>query len=466
MIITVFGETHSGIHTGLLFVNTGTSLLLFVLIRRLINPLAGVAASASFALLSVNPTVQGVFANAEHFVILFVCGGLCVLYSAIASRRNARYFAAGALFGAAILVKQHGVAFSVAAIAIQFFDGIEERRLGSRQFRIESAMLVSGLLAPYAAVCGFFAAAGSFEPFWFWTFQYAADYSSFTSSAEALTYLKRGSSQIFSSNPLLWILAGVGVTSPAWNREARRLAAFIFALVTCSFIAITPGFVFRLHYYVLLLPASAVCISIAVIALNGFVVERLNLRSSDRPGYLILCALTAMSLIQNSEFFFEMTPRQATISLYGSNPFDESVEIGSYLGAHTQPDERIAVIGSEPQILFYAQRRSATGFIYTYSLMEEQPHAARMQQQMIEEIESTKPAYLVWVDPRSIRSSWLMNEKSQVEVLNWAVEYKSNHYERVGMVELFSDRSLFRWDRSSIGDPRSANWIEILKRKD
>jgi len=47
------------------------------------------------------------------------------------------------------------------------------------------------------------------------------------------------------------------------------------------------------------------------------------------------------------------------------NPFPESVEVG-----------RIALIGSEPQIYFYVGLIAATGCIYMYPLMENQPYAA------------------------------------------------------------------------------------------
>ena len=41
------------------------------------------------------------------------------------------------------------------------------------------------------------------------------------------------------------------------------------------------------------------------------------------------------------------------------------------------------MLGSEPEILFYARRRSATGYLYAYSLTEEQKYAATMQQEAI-----------------------------------------------------------------------------------
>ena len=40
------------------------------------------------------------------------------------------------------------------------------------------------------------------------------------------------------------------------------------------------------------------------------------------------------------------------------------------LREHSAPDARIAILGSEPEILFYARRHSATGYIYMYDLLE------------------------------------------------------------------------------------------------
>ena len=54
-----------------------------------------------------------------------------------------------------------------------------------------------------------------------------------------------------------------------------------------------------------------------------------------------------------------------------SNPFVECPVIAEYLKKNTGPDDTIAVLGSEPEIFFDARRRSATGYIYTYGLVED-----------------------------------------------------------------------------------------------
>ena len=75
--------------------------------------------------------------------------------------------------------------------------------------------------------------------------------------------------------------------------------------------------------------------------------------------------------------------------MYFPNPFPESIAIAEYIRNHSAPDSTIAVLGSEPQIYFYAHRRSATSYLYTYSLMENHKYALTMQQEMIQEIEAT-----------------------------------------------------------------------------
>ena len=52
LLLAVFGQTHTGIHFGLLIINTATIVLLFFLGRKLLDPLTGLVAVASFAVLS------------------------------------------------------------------------------------------------------------------------------------------------------------------------------------------------------------------------------------------------------------------------------------------------------------------------------------------------------------------------------------------------------------------------------
>src|SRR6478735_5365534 len=79
LIMSIFGQSIHAIHIGLLLINVATIALIFLVGRRLINTMAGVTAAASYAVLSVSPSVLGLAAHATNFVILPVLGGILLL---------------------------------------------------------------------------------------------------------------------------------------------------------------------------------------------------------------------------------------------------------------------------------------------------------------------------------------------------------------------------------------------------
>ena len=119
LIMSIFGQTIHAIHLGLLLVNVATIALIFLVGRRLINTMAGVTAAASYAVLSVSPSVLGLAAHATNFVVLPVLGGILLLLKeqrVTASepsqpKQLVRLFASGLLFGIGALMKQPGLLF-------------------------------------------------------------------------------------------------------------------------------------------------------------------------------------------------------------------------------------------------------------------------------------------------------------------------------------------------------------------
>jgi hypothetical protein len=155
---------------------------------------------------------------------------------------------------------------------------------------------------------------------------------------------------------------------------------------------------------------------------------------------------------------------QACRATYGPNPFPESIPIANYIAAHTTSKERVAVIGSEPQIYFYAHRHCATGYIVTYPLMDPNPIASQMQQAMISEIVESNPKYLVLVN---VRQSWLPQANSDTTIVNWAEQFCRTNYEIVGVADIISiNQTVYRWDEEAANyQPHSSAFLTAWKRK-
>ena len=185
----------------------------------------------------------------------------------------------------------------------------------------------------------------------------------------------------------------------------------------------------------LLLPSVALLVGIAISSMERLFATTKTPVLKRIPVVLAIFALV-WSAYGQKEFLFRLSPAKISRAVYGVNPFPESLEIARYIDEHSAENERIAVIGSEPQIYFYSNRRAATRYIYMYPLMELHDYAVEMQKEMISEIESANPKYLVYV---RVSASWLVRPGSVEMIFKWFDSYRSEYYELVGIAEILSE---------------------------
>jgi hypothetical protein len=464
LILTIFGQTHSGIHLGLLVINAATIIVLFLLAKKLFDPVAGVAAAAAFALLSLGQWVLGASANAEHFVILPALGGIVLLLRAGDGQKWLLPLTAAVLLGLGFVMKQHGAAFIVFGGLYLLFSEVRSRPFNWKLFAVKGVLFLVGALLPFAVTCLVLWRYGVFEKFWFWTFTYAREYVSTVPFLIGLKRLKMWIILIVSSSVLLWILASIGLTCFWWNKKARQHCVFAIGFLFFSFLAVCPGFYFRSHYFILLLPAVALLAGVGISSIQTLLAQTRSALVGRAIPILLVFFVLFHAIYQQRNFFFVMSPSEASRSTYGSNPFPESLEVARFIKENSTKDDRIAVIGSEPQIYFYSNRRSATGYIYTYALMEKHSYALKMQEEMIREIESAHPTFLVFVN---VSSSWLVRPDSETMIFKWFERYQQKYFRQVGVIDIIPvERTIYHWEEKVLGySPRSKHWLLVFRRK-
>jgi hypothetical protein len=266
---------------------------------------------------------------------------------------------------------------------------------------------------------------------------------------------------ILQSAPLIWLLVLLGLPVLWLDKHARRRFIFVGLFFVFSFMAICPGFYFRPHYYILLLPASALLAGISIAGIiNNFLTKRSLILKYGFP--LLLAGICVFgSIYQHRNFLFKMTPIQLSRTVYGLNPFPETLQIAQFIKANSEERDRIAVLGSEPQIYFYADRRSASGYVYMYAMMENHDHALEMQKEMIKDIESTRPKFLILVN---VDTSWRETQNFHSLLLDWIQDYQAKHYRLVGLVEIYRENTRYHWAQNVKWPPNSPLWIGVLQR--
>jgi hypothetical protein len=416
-LMSVFGETHRGIHQGLLLVNLLTMLFVFLLGRATIDEWVGAVAAAIYGMFSLTPPVQGLFANAEHFVLLLALPGLLLLLKSGRSERILWLVPGALLLGCGLVVKQHGLFLAAFGGLVAMF-GV--RPHGVRPVLQRAGLFSLAVVTPYLLTCLGLWIAGVFDVFWFWTFDYARAYLGQVPWDVAPKLFLKTAGPLFLAASMAWVFALLGLISPIWFRPARRRGWFLTGLAAFSALSICPGLYFRGHYFVLLLPAAALLSAVGIRALAASVVH------GTRPAgvtavILVTSVLSCGQVLWSSrQYLFELTPTEVARATYGLNPFPESLVVADFIRNSTESTASIAVVGSEPQIYFYSKRPPASSYMYTYPLVEAQPFNRRMQDEFIREIEESQPQALVFVQ---FKSSWLASAEAPTRVFRWLSGY-------------------------------------------
>ena len=456
VIMSVFGQTAEGIRIGLALSNLVAIGLIFLLGRALLGELAGIAAAACYSVLSLMPNVLGTAAHATHFVVLFAVAGTLLLLRAIDRESRPLIFLSGVLFGFAFLMKQPGV-FFVAFGSIYLLARDWRKRLSLLNAVSRNLLFISGAACPCVITGTLLWKAGAFDKFWFWTVKYATSYGSQVPLGDGLKILFGHLGGVLGTAWPIWLLGLAGLIAISMNPAVRSRAGFFTTFSLFSAMAVCPGLYFRPHYFILFLP---------VVALFGGAAMAAAWNSFQKPVRVAVLGALAFCLTcplwSERDFFFQLPTAEANRLVNGTNPFPESIKIGEYIQSQSGPNDKIAVLGSEPQIYFYSKRLSATGYIYTYALMEPQPYAHQMQEEMIHEIETARPRFLVLV---VMNKSWLTRTDSDQTIFRWADSYCESNYEEVGLINITDGGTDYYFSNRPAGVNPTADHILIYRRK-
>jgi hypothetical protein len=449
-IMALFGETTAAIHIGLLIVNLSTAALLFFFGRRLAGNVAGLAATAAWVVTSVSPSVFGNAAHLTHFVMLAVVAGLLLLWRGLETKKIWPLIIGGICLGASVVVRQTSLVF--VAFGVVFF-WLAARR--TREGATKCTVLVAASSAiPLAVTVLWLWSAGVLPDFWRWTFTEAAAYGSQVSLQEGLHQFSEATPKAISWDFLIWIGAAAGLAVTISKRSRRDW--FVIGFLLAGFIALLPGFYFREHYYLQLLPAVALLFGLAIARVWNITTPW---RYSAIAGALVSLFLP---LIGQRNYFLASTPTALSREIYGGNPFPEAIGVARYIEANSTPDERVGVLGSEPEIFFYSHRHSATTLIYSYPLMEHHPYAHAMQETMAREIEERRPKFIVFMN---VPTSWLIRPDSDRFIFDWADSYLARNYQLDGIADILASGSEYVWDEAALNyQIRSPYSINVYRR--
>jgi 4-amino-4-deoxy-L-arabinose transferase-like glycosyltransferase len=365
----------------------GSAVAVFALARALLGTAAAGVAALLYVFLSADPLLQGPIANTEIFMAPWILGAALLSLRVLGTARPsfATGVAIGLALGVATAFKQVAAVNAPLLLALFWLRAPRGERLAATA-RFAGAV-AAGVVSVWAVIALWFAARGglgaALDAIVLHNLAYAAGLP-LAARAAALAYY---TAPLASSQGVAWLFAAFGVAVLA-RRSDRFPALFLVGFAAANAIGVAASGYFFPHYFQQLVPAVAVLAAAAIV--GG---EAAPPRWRVVTGSALAVAPLAIAAIG----FWRLDPAEASRRIFPDNYFDAMPAIGAEVAAQTSPGDRVFVFGAEPELLFHAQRVSATRYIFLFPVFGAFPDAAARQAEVIAEVEDARPAAIVWM---------------------------------------------------------------------
>lgn len=463
IFLKIFGLTAGAIHIGLLLFNAASMVLIFEFTKRLFGTDEGVISALIYGVLALAPGVLGFAAHATHFVVFWMLLGIILVMQFHKTGKIFLLISSGIAFSLLVLMKQPGVMFFGFGVVLLLYP---PNRI---KFNLSNALknislFILGFILPFALILFWYRTLNAVDKFIFWNFEYGLKFSNLVKSSEGISEFMMIFPEVAHDFLPVWIITAIGFIIILADRKQRYSRVIIMLFLFTSVVAVSLGLHFRNHYFVMILPIVGI--------LTGYLINKFtHLIASNKTelfksilSLLLGLLIVGYGIILNRSYFIYDDLNTISRRIYNPNPFADSETIAKYIRSKTQKHDKIAILGSEPQILFYADRTSATPYLFTYFLMEPHPYSLTMQKEMASNIEAEKPKLLIYINHPI---SWVVWQNSQMYIFTWADKFIKEYYSLTGLVDVVSpDKSIIKWgdNASSYADLDRAT-VLIFERK-
>jgi hypothetical protein len=262
----------------------------------------------------------------------------------------------------------------------------------------------------------------------------------------------------------LWLLCAAGLALTAFLKVTLYKKVFIYLFFIISFLTILPGLHFYGHYWLQLVPAAAILAGTALSTLKQLLTKPLGGPGSTAAVCCAFVALIGPILYSERAYYFHPDPTAILRRVYGSNPFPEAKVVGDFIAERSREGDKIALIGAEPEMYFYARRRAASRHADFSYLISNDPIHARLQEEFMWDVDHRRPRFfVVFGHPISLFGP----PQSKIGILAWAKEVVKLHYRLIGYADMVKGhRTEYYWDDEVNGlKPKGRYFVAVYELK-
>ncbi len=395
-IMAIFGRTLEGIHHGFTFLNVATTVMLFFIGRRLFNDFGGLAAAATFALISLTPYASGFTRQSEHILIFFATAAILPTLKALDTNKLLWFMLAGVMACLSLLVKTNGVFYIVLLGLSMVIYYALEKPINWKKLLLNIGTYSVAVFATFGLMCLIMGAQGAFGEMWYFAVEFPRTYVSAVPFDVGMGFLKQFGGKVINGYLPFWIIAVSGIFLLFFTKENLHKKIWMPVWAVLAFMTVTPGLRFYGHYWLMLMPLVAVLVGSAFYSIQSLLEGRGKVLATLIPA-LIFAGIFLQNIASHSGYYFNPNYDNILRDTYGMNPFPEAKVIGDKLKTMAKKGDKILLIGSEPQLYIYTGMDAPNRHAYFTHLVSDatKTRANDWQKEFTDNLNQEKPRFVV-----------------------------------------------------------------------
>ncbi len=410
--LPIFGQTGTSIHLFATLYIMAAILALYWMTRSIYDQKTALVSSVVFSIITFCHNGLIHQASTEIFMLFPMIIGFHALVYGINKKKLFYIYLSGLLCGVAFMTKQTGLyylIFALFAITVFQLRRKQDRKLAPliRNF----ICLLAGFLTLIGAILLHLGLNGALKDFFDQVFVFNYHYVTLRYNPGFVKTITRTLTKIFRGDQFLWL---TGIVTFGYflirDRTPANLSLAVWFILL--FAGACSGGGFYGHYFLPVIPAISIAAGYGLTKLVSECATSDN-KLIDTGIALVVIALCIIPVFVSVAPYFKISPEKLSRNMVGMNPFLEAKVVARYISESTTEKDSIFVIGSEPEIYFLSNRRSASKYIFFYSLTTPYPGVLKDQKKVVAEIRRNQPKYVVLVQ---IPTSFAISPSSELYV--------------------------------------------------
>ena len=441
LFISVFGESPAAVHIGTYVYSILTLIGVYLLAGRLFGRSLGLVAGLAFVIYSTAQSFFGFSSNTEIFMIMPMVFATFLALVACEKKAKRLFLAVGFLCGWAFMFKQVAATNILFIALYMLYRHLKSAERKPLSLVASYALLFVSFSVPILLFGLYFHLKGGLWDAFYQMFLFNLEYRGFRPPASYFFYgalspvlavvPAEGGPVNFNSFAAYWVFVLWAFVRMLLKKD--RALVFVFLFFIFSYAGSIINFFFFPHYFIQIVPAVSILAGWGMADIFLFLKEKNLLAGAVAKGALLalmgLCLV--LPLLLELDYYVLNSADANVRRIYAGNPFSEALVVADYVRKNTRPEDTVLILGSEPEVLYYAKRKSATRHNHLYAVVGNYKNAFDRQNEVKEDVKKNRPSCAIYF---TTGLTWHADPEKSEGFFEWMRSYLRDEFELDGVI--------------------------------